>query len=274
MELNLTKPIAFIDLETTGLSIASDRIIEISIVLINPDGNSETKTERINPTIPISPQSEAIHGINIKDLKESPTFKELAPALAQFIGNADLAGYNSIKFDFPLLVEEFLRAEVDFDIKARKFIDVQNIFHKMEPRTLVAAYKFYCQKELIGAHGAEADAIATYEVLKSQLDMYKDVTYKDKKGKESIPVVNDMKALSEFSYHAKNADLVGQIIFNDDGEEVFNFGKNKGKTVESVFNKEPQYYDWMMKSQFPRSTKNVIMAIRLRGFNKASVNLK
>ncbi len=274
MELNLTKPIAFIDLETTGLSIASDRIIEISIVMINPDGSSETKTERVNPTIPISPQAEAIHGINMKDLKDRPTFKELAPALAQFIGNADLAGYNSIKFDFPLLVEEFLRAEVDFDIKTRKFVDVQNIFHKMEPRTLVAAYKFYCKKELIGAHGAEADAIATYEVLKSQLDMYKDVSYKDKNGKESTPVVNDMKALSEFSYHAKNADLVGQIIFNEDGEEVFNFGKNKGRTVESVFSKEPQYYDWMMKSQFPRSTKNVIMAIRLRGFNKASVNLK
>ncbi len=274
MELNLTKPIVFIDLETTGLSITADRIVEISLIKILPGGNTEIKTERVNPTIPISPQAEAIHGISLDDLKEKPTFKELAPSLSRFISNADLAGYNSIKFDFPMLAEEFLRADIDFDVKSRNLVDVQNIFHKMEPRTLVAAYKYYCKKELEGAHGAEADAMATYEVLKSQLDMYRDIEYKDKSGKKSVPVTNDIHALSEFSFHTKNADLVGQIIFNEDGEEVFNFGKNKGKTVESVFTKEPQYYDWMMKSQFPRSTKKVITSIYLRGFNKASVNLK
>ena len=274
MELNLNRPIAFIDLETTGLNIASDRIIEISIVKILPGGETEIKTERVNPTIPISPQAMAVHGIKDEELKDKPTFAELAPSLLQFISNSDLGGYNAIKFDVPLLVEEFLRAEVDFDTKNRKVVDVQNIFHKMEQRTLVAAYKFYCNKELTNAHSAEADTIATYEVLKAQLDKYENTPFKDKKGDISYPVKNDINILSEFSYHTKNADLVGQIIFNDNNEEVFNFGKYKGKSVEKTFTSEPQYYDWMMKSQFPLSTKKVITSIYLRGFNKSSVNLK
>ena len=235
MKLNLTKPIAFIDLETTGINVAADRIIEISIVKVFPDGNQEILTERINPTIPISPQAMAVHGITDEELKDEPTFSERASAFASFIGNADLAGYNAIKFDIPLLVEEFLRAELDFELKGRRQVDVQNIFHKMEQRTLAAAYKFYCNKELVDAHSAEADTIATYEILMAQLDRYKDTIYKDKSGKESTPVQNDVQLLSDFSYYMKNADLIGQIVFNDKGEEVFNFGKYKGKSVEKTF---------------------------------------
>ena len=274
MKLNLTRPIAFIDLETTGINVAVDRIIEISIVKISPDGNKEILTERINPTIPSSPEAIAVHGITDEELKDKPTFRERASAFASFIGNADLAGYNAIKFDIPLLVEEFLRAEIDFELKGRRQVDIQNIFHKMEQRTLSAAYKFYCNKELVNAHSAEADTLATYEILEAQLDMYKNTSYKDKKGNVSTPVKNDIQLLSDFSYHMKNADLIGQIVFNDKDEEVFNFGKYKGKSVEKTFREEPQYYDWMMKSQFALSTKKVITAIYLRGFNNASVNLK
>lgn len=274
MKLNLSRPLAFLDLETTGINVASDRIIEISIVKILPDGTKEILTERLNPTIPIAPQAMAVHGITDEELKDEPTFKERASAYAAFIGNADLAGYNAIKFDIPLLVEEFLRAELDFDLKGRRQVDVQNIFHKMEQRTLSAAYKFYCNKELVNAHSAEADTIATYEILEAQLDMYKERTFKDKDGNVSTPVQNDIQLLSDFSYYMKNADLIGQIVFNDKGEEVFNFGKYKGKSVEKTFREEPQYYDWMMKSQFARSTKKVITSIYLRGFNNASVNLK
>ena len=274
MELNLTRSIAFLDLETTGINVATDRIVEICIIKVAKDGSTQTKTERVNPTIPIPAQSTAIHGITDEDVKDKPTFSELAASLAKFIGNSDLSGYNAIKFDIPLLVEEFLRVEVDFDIKNSRIVDVQNIFHKMEPRTLSAAYKFYCNKELTNAHSAEADTLATFEILKAQLDKYKEVAFKDKDGNISYPVKNDMQQLSEFSYHNKNADLAGHLIFNDKGEEIFNFGKYKGKTVSQVFSKEPQYYDWMMKSQFPLSTKNVITAIYLRGFNKSSVNIK
>ncbi len=274
MELNLTKPIAFIDLETTGINVANDRIVEISIIKVNPDGSTDILTKKVNPTVPIPPETTAIHGISDEDVKDEPTFAELAPELVRFIGNADLGGYNSIKFDFPLLVEEFLRADVDFDLKNRKLIDVQNIFHKMEPRNLAAAYRFYCKKTLENAHTAEADAMATYEILKSQLDMYNEKQYEDKDGNVSVPVKNDVDALAKFSSQTKNADLIGQIIYNKDNVEVFNFGKHKGKPVSEVFQKEPQYYDWMMKSQFARSTKKVITAIYLRGFNKASVNLK
>ncbi|MEZ5199353.1 MAG: 3'-5' exonuclease [Bacteroidales bacterium] len=274
MELNLSKPIIFLDLETTGLSVSTDRIVEISLVKVDINGSTEIRTERINPTIPISKESMAIHGITEADIKDKPTFADVAHSLSQFIGNSDLSGYNAIKFDIPLLVEEFLRAEVDFDLKTRRIIDVQNIFHKMEPRTLSEAYQFYCGKELTNAHSAEADTIATYEILKSQLDKYANTVYKDKNGETSYPIQNDVDSLSKFSYHTKNADLVGHIIYNEKNEEVFNFGKHKSKQVEKVFSKEPQYYDWMMKSQFPLSTKKVITAIYLRGFNNASVNLK
>jgi len=274
MELNLTKPIIFIDLETTGINIATDRIIEISMFKVKPDDQTEILTERVNPTIPVSEQSFAVHGISDQELADKPTFNMRAPAYLNFIGNSDLAGYNAIKFDIPLLVEEFLRADIDFEIKGRRLVDVQNIFHKMEPRNLSAAYRFYCNKELEDAHSAEADALATFEILKSQLDRYNGVAYEEKDGKLTTPIENDINKLSEFSYHTKNADLVGQIIFNDKGEEIFNFGKYKGRSVEKQFKKEPQYYDWMMKSHFPLSTKKVITSIYLRGFNKESVNMK
>jgi len=273
MELNLSRPLAFFDLETTGINVTKDRIVEISILKAEPNGKTETKTLRINPTIPIPPVVTAIHGITDDDVKDCPTFKEVAPMLAHFLLNCDLAGYNSNKFDIPLLIEEFLRADTDFDINGRRLVDVQNIFHKMESRTLSAAYKFYCHKELIGAHGAQADTLATYEILKAQLDRYQNVEYTDSKGGNSCPIVNDIKALHEFSYNSKNADLAGHIVFNDNGLEIFNFGKHKGSLVSEIFKKEPSYYDWMMKAEFPLSTKKVITAIKLRGFNNNSVNV-
>ncbi len=267
MELKLQRPVAFFDLETTGINIAKDRIIEISIVKIMPNGEMKTKTKRVNPQMPIPAGSSAVHGIYDEDVKDEPSFEQLAHELAQFLKGCDLAGYNSIKFDVPLLIEEFLRVGVDFDLKSTKLIDVQNIFHKMEPRTLSAAYKFYCNKDLENAHSAEADALATMEILKSQLDRYEGVEYKDKKGKVYTPVVNDIDKLSEFSFHNRNADLSGQIIFNDKNEEVFNFGKHKGIPVEKVFSEQPNYYDWMMKADFPLYTKKLITAIKLRAFN-------
>ena len=273
MKLKLTRPLAVFDLETTGVNVGSDRIVEISIIKINPDGKEEVFTRRVNPGIPIPPEVTAIHGISDEDVKNEPVFAELAPSLVQFLANCDMGGYNSNKFDVPLLVEEFLRADIDFDLKGRRFIDVQNIFHKMEPRTLKAAYKFYCSRDLENAHSAEADTRATYEILLSQLDMYEDVEYTSNDGKTSKPIVNDVKALHEFSFHNRNADLVGHLIFNKKNEEIFNFGKYKGKTVEEVFNNEPSYYDWMMKADFPLSTKKVITAIKLRGFNNSSVKI-
>jgi len=273
MKLNLTKPLAVFDLETTGTNVGTDRIVEISIIKIHPDGREETLTRRVNPGIPIPPEVTAIHGISDDDVKDEPTFAMLAPLLNQFLANCDLGGYNSNKFDIPLLVEEFLRAEVDFDIKGRRFVDVQNIFHKMEPRTLKAAYKFYCNKEIVNAHSAEADTRATYEVLLSQIQRYQGAEYADKDGKISTPVTNDIKALHEFSFQNRNADLVGHIIFNDKNQEVFNFGKYKGRPVAEIFSIEPSYYDWMMKADFPLYTKKIITGIKLRGFNKSSVKI-
>lgn len=268
MQLNLTKPLIIFDLEATGVNIASDRIVEIAMLKVFPDGHEEFKRHLVNPTIPIPKVVVDIHGITDEMVKNEPTFKELAGMLSAFIGNSDLSGFNSIKYDIPLLVEEFLRAGVEFELKNRRIIDVQNIFHKMEPRTLKAAYKFYCQAELVNAHSAEADTRATFEVLKAQIQKYEDIEYTDKDGKTSTPVVNDMKALDEFSYYNRNADLVGHIILNPKGQEILNFGKHKGKVVEEVFKTEPSYYDWMMKGDFPLSTKRVITAIKLRGFNK------
>ena len=273
MKLNLTKPLAVFDLETTGTNVGTDRIVEISIIRIHPDGREETLTRRVNPCIPIPAEVTAIHGISDEDVKDEPTFAMLAPLLNQFLANCDLGGYNSNKFDIPLLVEEFLRAEVDFDIKGRRFVDVQNIFHKMEPRTLKAAYKFYCNKDIVNAHSAEADTRATYEVLLSQIERYQGAEYADKDGKISTPVINDIKALHEFSFQNRNADLVGHIIFNDKNQEVFNFGKYKGRAVAEIFSIEPSYYDWMMKADFPLYTKKIITGIKLRGFNKSSVKI-
>jgi len=273
MQLNLTKPIIFFDLETTGVNVVTDRIVEIGTLKVSTDGSTEIKNIRINPTIPIPKEVTAIHGITDDDIKDCPIFIDIAKNLNQYMLNCDLAGYNSNKFDIPLLVEEFLRADITFDLKGRRLVDVQNIFHKMEQRTLAAAYKFYCSKEHINAHSAEADTIATYEILLSQLDKYQDTEFKDHSGKISKPIQNDIQSLYEFSFNSKNADLVGHIVFNDKGVEVFNFGKHKGKPVEEMFAKESSYYDWMMKSDFPLSTKNVITAIKLRGFNKSSVNV-
>jgi len=273
MKLKLNKPFAVFDIETTGLNIGTDRIVEICIVRDNVDGSQDIKTMRINPTIPIPAVVTEIHGITDEDVKDCPTFAQVANQLNQFLDNCDLGGYNSNKYDVPLLVEELLRAGIEFNLSGRRFVDVQNIFHRMEPRNLKAAYKFYCKKDIINAHSAEADTLATHDVLLSQLDMYQDVEYTDGNGKTIVPIVNDIQALHDFSFNSNNVDLVGHIVFNNKNIEVFNFGKHKGKPVEEVFQKEPSYYDWMMKADFPLSTKKVLNAIKLRGFNNSSVTI-
>lgn len=252
MKLNLKRPIVFFDLETTGVDASKDRIVEISMVKVMPDGEEIVKTRRINPGMPIPPEATAIHGITDADVAGEPKFAQIARSLEQFIRGCDFGGFNSNRFDLPMLVEEFMRAGVEVDdFKRRKFIDVQNIFHKKEQRTLVAAYKFYCDKELEGAHSAEADTRATYEVLKAQLDRYDDLE-------------NDVDALAAFSCRAEAADYAGRILFNDKGEEVFGFGKYKGRSVAEVFREEPSYYAWMMNGDFPLYTKRVITEIRMR----------
>ena len=261
MELNLSRPLALFDLETTGINIGTDRIVEICVIKLMPDGGRELFLKRLNPGVPISKESTMIHGITDLDVKDCESFKDISTELDDFLSDCDLSGYNAIKFDIPLLVEEFLRAEVDFTLMNRNVVDVQNIFHKMEPRTLKAAYRFYCSKNLDMAHSAEADTMATLEVLKAQLDMYDGQEYTDQDGNVSKPVINDVKALSDFSYYTRNVDLVGHIVFNNKQEEVLNFGKYKGQPLETVFKREPSYYDWMMKSQFPLSTKRVITSI-------------
>jgi DNA polymerase III subunit epsilon len=263
MEIKLHRPLIFLDIEATGLSIGSDRIVEICLLKLNPDGSTETKTERINPEIPIPEVVSKIHGIYEKDIVDAPTFKQIAPSLIKFIGKADLAGYNSNKYDIPLLAEEFLRAEVDFDLEGRKLVDVQNIFHFMEPRNLSAAYKFYCSKPLENAHSAEADVIATFEIFKAQLQKYEGTELIDEKGNKYQPVVNDVSKLSDFTAKSKNVDLAGRIVYNEKGQEVFSFGKHKDKPVTEVFTKEPSYYSWMMNGDFPLYTKKVITKIRL-----------
>ena len=255
MELLLKNPLIFFDLETTGINIASDRIVEISWLKIQPDGRESIQTELVNPTIPIDPQATAIHGISDEDVKDKPTFSEMARSLANDFEGCDFAGYNSNKFDIPLLAEEFLRAGVDFDLRKRKFIDVQVIFHKMEQRTLAAAYQFYCQKVLEDAHSAEADTRATYEVLKAQLDRYEHLQ-------------NDVDFLSGFSTQNRSVDLAGRIIYNDKDIEVFNFGKYKGEPVEEVLNKDPGYFGWILNGDFPLYTKKVLTNIKLRAFGK------
>lgn len=274
MELNLKKPLAIFDLETTGVNVGSDHIVEIYILKVDANGDQHEFNQRVNPGIPIPPESTAIHGITDGDVANEPLFKDIAQKLLQFIGSADLAGFNSNKFDIPLLVEEFFRVDIDFELKNRRFIDVMGIFHKMESRTLKAAYKFYCGKPLVNAHSAKADAVATYEILKAQIEKYAGVDFEDIHGNISQPIINDVEQLSIFSKTTQNADLVGHIVFNEKGEEVFNFGKFKGQTVIEVFRKETQYYDWMMKSSFPMSTKKLITTIKLRGFNSdgASIN--
>lgn len=255
MKLHLKNPIVFFDLETTGINIASDRIVEIAILKVNVDGSEESYCYKVNPEMPIPQVTSEIHGIYDEDVKDAPTFKALGKQLAKIMEGCDIAGFNSNKFDVPLLAEEFIRADVDFDMKKRKFVDVQTIFHKMEKRTLSAAYKFYCDKNLDNAHSAEADTKATYEVLKAQLDRYEELE-------------NNIEFLNEFSSFNRNADFIGRIIFDDKGVEVFNFGKYKGRSVEEVLSKDPAYYGWMMNGDFPLFTKKVLTNIKLRSFNK------
>ena len=267
IQLNLSKPLIFVDLETTGVQVGKDRIVEICLLKVNIDNSVDVKTHLVNPETPIPAETTAIHGITNEQVADKPTFKQLAHELNQFIGNSDFAGYNSNKFDIPLLVEEFLRADIDFEIKNRKLIDVQNIFHKMEPRTLKAAYTFYCGKKLENAHSAEADTRATYEVFLAQLERYQDTDYEDKEGNISRPIVNNVKALHDFTFNSNWVDLVGHIAYKDQ-TEVFNFGKYKGRSVKEVFEMEPSYYDWMMKADFPLSTKKVITNIYLTRLNR------
>lgn len=253
--LKLKKPLAFFDLETTGVNVAEDRIVEISVIKLNPDGTEEVLTELVNPGMPIPAEAAAVHGITDAKVADKPTFKELAPKIKSFIGNADLSGFNCLKFDVPLLVEEFLRNDEDFEMKGRKVVDVQNIFHKMEQRTLVAAYKFYCDGDLTDAHSAEADTRATMEVLLAQVDRYEELD-------------GDVQMLHEFSRRGKAVDFAGHIIENEAGEAVFNFGKNKGRPVVEILKAQPGYYSWMMDAQFPSYTKKVLTEIRVEAFNK------
>ncbi|MDG2330243.1 MAG: exonuclease domain-containing protein [Flavobacteriales bacterium] len=252
MNLNLIKPLAVFDLETTGINVATDRIVEISILKVNPDYSKETLTMRINPEMPIPLETSEIHGIYDIDVTNAPTFAESAAKIVAFIADSDLAGFNSNRFDVPLLIEEFLRAEIAFKMEERKCVDIQNIFHKKEQRTLVAAYQFYCDKDLTNAHSAEADTLATYEVLEAQLEKYKDLS-------------GDIDYLAEYSTMGpKTADFARRIGIDDKGVEIFNFGKNKGKSVEETFRREPGYYSWMMKGDFPGYTKAVITRIKNR----------
>jgi len=256
MKLNLRNPLVFFDLETTGINIVSDRIVEISYLKVFPNGDQESRTRRINPEMPIPPQATEVHGITDEDVKDAPTFKSIAKSLVAQIEGCDLAGYNSNRFDIPLLAEEFLRADVDIDLMKRKFVDIQTIFHKKEQRTLGAAYKFYCDKELENAHTAEADAKATYEILQAQLDRYPDLQ-------------NDIAFLSEYSAFGNNVDFAGRVVYDEKMREVINFGKYKGRLVEEIFNEDPGYYGWIIQSDFPLHTKKVFTAIKLRtAFNK------
>lgn len=253
MKLNLKNPLVFFDLETTGINIATDRIVELCYIKVHPNGNEESKCMRINPEMHIPETASAIHGIYDEDVKDCPTFKQVARELANAIEGCDLAGFNSNRFDIPMLAEEFLRADVDFDMTRRKFIDVQNIYHKLEKRTLSAAYKFYCGKDLENAHSALADTQATYEVLQAQLDKYPN------------DLQNDMQFLADFSRMTNNVDFAGRIVYNDQGVEVFNFGKYKGMPVTEVLQKDSGYYGWVMQGDFTRNTKQVLTQLRLRG---------
>jgi len=251
MKLKLEKPIVFFDLETTGVNIGTDKIVEISILKVFPNGNKESKTWLVNPEVEIPKEASDIHGITNEQVVTEPTFKELASQVNELIADCDLAGFNSNRFDIPLLAEELMRAGIDFDMNNRKAIDVQVIFHKKEQRTLSAGYQFYCGKELEGAHGAEADTSATFEILLAQLEKYEDIG-------------TSVDELSAFSSHGKRADFAGFILFNDDDQEIFSFGKYKNRTVEEVFKENPGYNNWMQNADFPLFTKKVLAGIKER----------
>ncbi|MDE7409330.1 MAG: 3'-5' exonuclease [Muribaculaceae bacterium] len=255
MQLNLTRPIIFFDLETTGTSVTSDRIVEISLIKVFPDGHTEEKTRRINPERHIPEESTAIHHITDEDVKDAPTFRQIARSLHELFDDSDIAGFNSNKFDVPLLIEEFGRAGLSFDVSGRNFVDVQGIFHKMEQRTLVAAYRFYCGKELSDAHSASADTRATYEVLLSQLDRYPELK-------------NDVAALAQFSSGGRNVDLAGRMIYDDNNEPIFNFGKNKGRKVKDIVRHEPGFIQWIMQGDFPKETKDQLRRLQYEFLKK------
>lgn len=255
MKLNLKNPMVFFDLETTGTNIVSDRIVQIAYHKVYPNGKEETKSFLVNPEMPIPPESTAVHKITDADVADCPTFRQIAKEIVRDIEGSDLAGYNSNRFDIPLLAEEFLRVETDIDLSKRKFVDVQVVFHKMEQRTLSAAYKFYCNKELEGAHDASADTLATYEVLKAQLDRYPELQ-------------NDVEFLSKFTTQSNNVDFAGKFVYNDKGEEVFNFGKYRGQRVVDILKTDTGYFGWMLSGDFSLHTKKVLTNIKLRNFNK------
>jgi len=250
MKINLRNPLVFFDLETTGINVIHDRIVEISYLKVYPDGKEEGKTRRINPQMHIPKEVSDIHGITDEDVKDCPPFKAVAKSLAAQIEGCDLAGFNSNKFDIPMLAEEFLRANVNIDLSKRKFIDVQTIFHKMEPRNLVAAYKYYCGKNLDEAHSAEHDTKATYEVLMAQLDRYPELE-------------NDVNALSKFSSYNNNIDFAGRFIYDDNGVEIINFGKYKGQPVREVLKNDIGYYGWIIQGDFALNTKQKLTEIYL-----------
>lgn len=254
MELKLHRPICFFDLETTGIDVAKDKIVEIAILKVFPNGNKESKTWLVNPGIPIPESSSKIHGITDEKVANEPLFKELAPHVYQMIKDSDLAGFNSDRFDIPLLAEELLRAGIDFDLGNRVSVDIQTIFHKKEERTLSAAYKFYCNQVLENAHSAMADTTATYEILKAQLDRYDDLE-------------NDIKFLADYTTRKKSVDFAGFIALNEDGKEIFTFGKHKGGIVEEILEREPGYYGWIQNADFPLFTKKVLTSIKLRKLN-------
>jgi DNA polymerase-3 subunit epsilon len=267
MKLNLKIPLCFFDLETTGINVTLDRIIEIAVIKVMPNGEVIRKSNVVNPTVPISPESTAIHGITNEDVADKPTFKEVAKEYVKFFEGSDLAGFNILKFDVPMLVEEFLRAGVDFDYSRKKLIDAQKIFHMMEKRTLSAAFKFYCGKEMVDAHSAEADTQATMDVLYAQIERYENQEVTDGLGNKVGVIKNDMEELHKLTA-TEMVDLAGRMVKNDKGEPVFNFGKHKNKPVTTVFRDEPSYYDWMMNGDFPLDTKRRLTEIKLSGLKK------
>jgi DNA polymerase III subunit epsilon len=269
MKVNLNRPLAFLDLETTGTDVSTDRIVEIAIVKMMPDESVERHCFRVNPTIPIPEASSKIHGIYDADIVNEPTFEQLSKKIFKILFDADLAGFNSHKFDFPLLAEEFMRVGIIFNLQEKKLIDIQNIYHKMERRTLAAGYQFYCGKKLENAHSALADTEATMEIFLQQMDRYAGKEIEDERGNTSVMITGDIDQLHEFSKYHNSVDLMGRIVYDEKGKEVFNFGKFKGQAVEDVLKKEPGYYSWMMNGDFPLYTKQVLTSIKNRMSPKA-----
>ncbi|MDX2196420.1 MAG: 3'-5' exonuclease [Cytophagales bacterium] len=267
MKLQLRKPLVCFDLETTGLNQTTDRIVELCFIKITPHGEKSVLTQRLNPGIAISDESYRIHGISNEDVINCPTFHEVAKKLADFLEGCDLCGFNMLKFDLPVLVEEFLRANIDFKVNNKNLVDVQKIYHLMEPRNLRAAYKYYCDKNLDNAHSAEADTTATLEVLEQQIVKYQNTTIKNDKGEDYLPIVNDMTSLSKLTL-TNFVDLAGRFVYNDKGEETINFGKHKDRTISWVLKTEPQYYDWFMKAEFPLESKRKFTEIKIREMQK------